>query len=297
MAITVIKQPSILSAVYSNDNILKVSEIGSVYFDIVFTGDVLGTFRIHSNNSGEAEINIRYIIENFIESHIVNKTDLVIEDGILIYNIGITSNISSTVNITGLKVYNGTKQLWDTSTISVGDIINNIDSSNTIKVLSGEELTIQKMNTNSITVIDATTTIDTVVEGVNIKVVEPDVRYEPYRFAYINQNGGTDYITFTKADRESDSIKRDYYSNGNIDNLYNSEIDKTFSVYSDYMTEEQSKILKYLWISPKVVHIKNGVKLPINIQNKSINVLRRREKGMIRYLIKFKYAQKYNIQK
>jgi len=297
MAITIDKQPNALSPVYSNTNILKIHEASATYFTLVLNGDVTGTFKIDTDINDGLEFNLRYVLSNFIDTHIVRFSDTTLQGGLITYNINITSSTGSVASVLGLKAYCGTSQSWDTTSLAVGDILNNIDSTNTIKVLSGEELTIQKMGSTSISVTNATTTVDTVVEGVNIKVVKPDERYTPYRLAYINQHGGTDYITFTKADRESISIKRSYYSNDNLDNIYDTDVNSTVSVYSDYFTPEQSKLIKHLWISPKVVHIKDGNAIPINIQNKSVKVLRRRESGLIRYMVQFKYAEKYNIQK
>ncbi len=78
--------------------------------------------------------------------------------------------------------------------------------------------------------------------------------------------------------------------------IYNIDVDQEFTVFSESMTEEQSKNLKYFWISPKIELIQEGIHYPVNIKTKSAPILNR-ESGLIFYNVTFKHEAKFNIQK
>lgn len=183
---------------------------------------------------------------------------------------------------------------------------NNIESigGGAIYIHRNDELTIQKIVNDEIQVIDASVSAQGIADNVNHYIVEDiDIciiperpKFTPYRFAYVNQNGGTDYVNFSLADAENLGIKRDYFENDNKEILYNVEVDQEFTCFSDSMTEEQSKNLRYFWISPKIELIKGGVHYPVNIKTKSQEV-KNRESGLIFYNVTFTYEAKFNVQK
>ena len=173
-----------------------------------------------------------------------------------------------------------------------------------IYIHRNDELTIQKIVDDEIIVIDASTLAQGIAEDVNMYTVEEiDIyiipehpKFEPYRFAYVNQNGGTDYINFSLADREKLSISRDLFENDDKEILYNVDVDQEFTCFSESMNERQSKNLRYFWISPKIELIKNGVHYPVNIKTKSAEI-KNRESGLIFYNVTFTYEAKFNVQK
>lgn len=173
-----------------------------------------------------------------------------------------------------------------------------------IYIHRNDELTIQKIVDDEIIVIDASTSGQSIPDNVNMYTVEEiDIyiipehpKFEPYRFAYVNNNGGTDYINFSLADREKLGIKKDFFENDNKEILYNVDVDQEFTCFSESMNEERSKNLRYFWISPKIELIKDGVHYPVNIKTKSAEI-RNRESGLIFYNVTFTYETKFNIQK
>ncbi len=166
------------------------------------------------------------------------------------------------------------------------------------------ELTIQKIIGDTITVIDASTKAQSVaanvnqytVEEIDIHIIDKDSRFSVYQFAYVNQNGGTDYISFSLASVEDLKIKRELYNNSNSRKNYNTEVDQVFTVFSDSMTVEQSRNLKYFWISPKIDLILEGVHYSVNIKSKKEEI-KNRESGLIFYNVTFEHESIFNVQK
>jgi hypothetical protein len=174
-----------------------------------------------------------------------------------------------------------------------------------IYIHRNDELTIQKIVDDEIIVIDASTAAQGipnnvnqyVVEEIDIIILKDDNRYTPYRFSYVNNNGGTDYINFSLAEREKLKIKKDYLENDNSQILYNTDVEQEFTVFSESMTEDESKNLRYFWISPKIELIRDGVHYPVNIKTKSAPILRDKESGLIFYNVTFRYEANFNVQK
>ena len=302
MAIIINSQPDTISPVFA-DNKFVIKETGAAYFTLTFSGDVSGTFKIYPNTSEIATFDARYHLENYIYSQIALPSQSVLPDGIKSYNLNIVSNIGNEVNILNRYFFNAALQDNEVNNFSEGIILNNISSE--INVHRNDELTIQKLfkddilnydiSPNGVGVSAATTSY--ISEGVKVNIIEEDKRYTPYRFAYVNNWGGTDYVNFSLADREKLKISKDYLTNDNKEILYNVDVDQEFTVYSDSMTEQESKKLKYFWISPLIHLIKDGVHYPVNIIAKSVKVLRERESGLISYSVKFRYQSNFNVQK
>ena len=167
-----------------------------------------------------------------------------------------------------------------------------------------DELTIQKIDNDRIIVIDASASRRSIPDSVNhytvsevdIYIIPEHPKFTPYRFAYVNQYGGTDYVNFSLADSEKLGIKKDYFESDNREILYNVDVNQEFTCFTDSMSEEQSKDLRYFWISPKIELIKDGIHYPVNILTKSAPILNR-ESGLIFYNVTFKYDAKFNIQR
>ena len=173
-----------------------------------------------------------------------------------------------------------------------------------IYIHRADELTIQKIVGSTIEVIDASVSAQEIsddinmytVEGIDIYITPERAKFEPYRFAYVNNWGGTDYINFSLADAENLKISKSMFENDNKDIVYNVDVEQKFTCYSDVMTEEQSKNLRWFWISPKIELIKDGTHYPVNIASKSEEV-KNRESGLIFYDVTFTYESKFNVQK
>lgn len=294
MAITISKQPPTLSPVFS-DNEYIFQETGVEHFDVVFSGSVTHSLRIPADSNGIAKIEARYILENYIYSQIVNKTDLTLPNAIKSYDIQITSSLGTVLNIAGKKYYNGTKQEWEDFQLVSGDLLNDRSK---IFVHKNEELTLQKINGDNVDIINVVTDINKTVEGVDIEIISLDSRFPNFRFAYVNRHGGTDYVNFSLANSEKLKIKKNVFESDNEEVVYNQDIEKGISVISEVMREDESKTLAQLWVSPLVVYIDiNGVHRKVILLNKTVNVFRDKQIDLIRYTIEFKYAHKVNVQR
>ncbi len=173
-----------------------------------------------------------------------------------------------------------------------------------IHVHRNAELTLQKITGDNVTVIDASAKAQSIavnvnqytVEGVDIHIADEDSRFLVYQFAYVNQHGGTEYVSFSLASVEDLKIKRELYNNSNSRKNYNTEVDQVFTVFSDSMTVEQSRNLKYFWISPKIDLILEGVHYPVNIKSKKEEI-KNRASGLIFYNVTFEHESIFNVQK
>lgn len=292
------KTPRALHPVYSNDNKFEFSEGGATFFDVTLSGAVNDVFRIFPDNLGTARLNIRYVLENYIYSQIAKPTASSIPNGIRSYVASVTSSTPTTKSLGTFKFYNGRQQVRELQQISDGDLINNV--SHGVDVFPNDVLTIQKLNGLAFNIVDISpngVVNDYVSNGVHVHVKKPDPRFQNYRFAYVNQFGGTDYVNFSKADRQKISIKKSTFVNDNTDVMYDMDVTNKFEVYSDYMDFEQSKVMEYFFTSPLVELIQDGKYYPVIIKNKEVGIIRKKEDKLITYKVEFVFAEQYNTQK
>jgi hypothetical protein len=102
-----------------------MSEVGSTYFTLVFSGDVAGTFRIPVNSLGVAEFNARYLLENYIYSQIALPTQSTLPNGLKTYSVEITSSLATVLNLTPFNFINAALQGREFNFLSDGYILNN----------------------------------------------------------------------------------------------------------------------------------------------------------------------------
>ena len=125
MAITLSQQPDLISPIFSNRNKFVMSETGASYFNVVFSGDVTGTFKIYPNTLGIATFDARYHLENYIYSQIALPSQSTLPNGIKTYSVTITSDLASTVTVSGLKCFNGALQDREENRIGEGFVLSN----------------------------------------------------------------------------------------------------------------------------------------------------------------------------
>lgn len=125
MAITLLQKPDAISPVFSDRNKFIMSEPTATYFTLVFSGDVSGTFKAIPNTLGIAEFNARYLLANYIKSLIALPGISPLPDGIKIYSVQITSSLSTVLNVTDLKFFNGALQDREINKAFNGFVLNN----------------------------------------------------------------------------------------------------------------------------------------------------------------------------
>jgi hypothetical protein len=109
-------------------------------------------------------------------------------------------------------------------------------------------------------------------------------KYEPVRLAYLNKYGAYDFMNFDLVSRTSfDTEKRSYQREYNGDvfvgdvvknlnpNYYVKELEKMHLV-SDYLTNEQSILLREMYSSPLVYLKRNNIWIPVKISQGSYEV-------------------------
>lgn len=104
-------------------------------------------------------------------------------------------------------------------------------------------------------------------ETLTIYIVDQCSKNEVTRFKFMNNYGHYDYYTFTGAQKKNTSIKRNNYKQNNYqwstsgysvnsrnrgNTQYETKLEDTFTVVSDWITEEQSAWLEQLITSPDV---------------------------------------------
>jgi hypothetical protein len=129
MAITLSKQPDNISPVFA-DNKFIMSESGSDYFTLTFSGDVSGTFKIFPNTLGIAEFNARYLLENYIYSQIALPETSPLPNGLKNYTISIQTSQTLVENIGPFYFFNGALQEREGNRAFNGFVLNSVYKEN-----------------------------------------------------------------------------------------------------------------------------------------------------------------------
>lgn len=139
--------------------------------------------------------------------------------------------------------------------------------------------------------------INNYIDPVRIYVSDPDERYDRYfRIAFLGPLGTTEMFNFDLDNRNSLNVSKTEFRNANLSRIYNVNVEDTYKVTSDYITEDEAQDLKYLWLSPVVMVYETGDYItdkPIIVEDKSVSVLKRRNQKLINYEMNFRYAYKY----
>ena len=200
------------------------------------------------------------------------------------------------------------------------DLVTVQSSTNKVGVLDINPFKLK--NTHGVTITDATKylTVRDVSgnsETMRINIQEPNLRNDKYfRLTWINKNGVNSSYNFDYNYSQGLKIKKDEYNHMTseldiIKKSFNTTVEEIYMVSSGWITEEESKILESLWVSPNVkttmFHNKakyynedfindNLIKDKyIIIDVKSVDIKRRRE-GLINYSFEFILTDKYYSQ-
>jgi hypothetical protein len=150
-------------------------------------------------------------------------------------------------------------------------------------------------NTKYCTIQDA----DGYLKPARINFLQPNKINNPYKIIYVNSLGAPECVLFDRNDEKSIAIKRSTYGYYE-QKVYYTDVDKFYSAYSSLMSQEASKSLADLWISPRV-YAENDefvVPKPVIITNTKVVVANKWNVGKIlQYRIDFSQSYKTLVQK
>lgn len=145
-----------------------------------------------------------------------------------------------------------------------------------------------------------------VSEVKRITIDEYCSKYSPIRFKFMNNYGKYDYYTFTGAKTKNTNIKRNTYKsnpnqwsgvNYNYSqmsrglNQYETVLDDTITINSDWITEAESVWLEQLVTSPDVYIYENSNLVSVNITNANYETKYEASQQLFNLVISFTYSQ------
>lgn len=147
---------------------------------------------------------------------------------------------------------------------------------------------------------------DPVTEARKIYIDEYCSKYSPIRFKFMNNYGKYDYYTFTGAKTKSTNIKRNTYksnpnqwsgTNYNYSRTsrglsqYETVLDDTITINSDWITEAESEWLEQLVTSPDVYIYEGSNLVSVNITNANYETKYEASQQLFNLVISFTYSQ------
>ena len=145
-----------------------------------------------------------------------------------------------------------------------------------------------------------------VSETIRIYPGEICSKYDPIRFKFMNNYGKYDYYTFTGAKTKSTNIKRNTYKsnpnewsgvNYNYSRMsrglsqYETVLDDTITINSDWITEAESEWLEQLVTSPDVYIYEGSNLVSVNITNANYETKYEASQQLFNLVISFTYSQ------
>jgi hypothetical protein len=161
-------------------------------------------------------------------------------------------------------------------------------------------------NTNYYTVQILNSTSGVETEARKIYIDEYCSKYEPIRFKFMNNYGKYDYYTFTGAKTKNTNIKRSTYkSNPNSwtstsyayssmargMSQYETILDDTITINSDWITEAESIWLEQLVTSPDVYIYDGSNLVSVNITDSSYQTKYEASQQLFNLVVSFTYSQ------
>lgn len=161
-------------------------------------------------------------------------------------------------------------------------------------------------STNYYTVEMTEDNLDAVTESRKIYIDEYCSKYDPIRFKFMNNYGKYDYYTFTGAKTKNTNIKRNTYKSNPNEwsgvnynysrmsrglNQYETILDDTITINSDWITEAESEWLEQLVTSPDVYIYDGSNLVSVNITNSSYETKYEASQQLFNLVISFTYSQ------
>lgn len=186
-------------------------------------------------------------------------------------------------------IYNGKTKNYTTTLDAVPSIYKlNIDPSNLNSLVA--DLSINNNTCATYTIDPSRNTLGTYKKTINI--VSQDNRYTPKRVTWIDSMGCINSFNFDLVQENEINVdKQTYWNNGTL-RQFNNKVEDTYTIISNWITEEESLALKDLWHAPSVII--DGEYAIIN--TKKIEIKKRRTDRLINYTLEYTLAKQYLVQ-
>jgi len=175
--------------------------------------------------------------------------------------------------------------------------------SNTTASIVSIDCSVAKLNTLSAGLITENTThyvikerSDKSSQSITFQIEREKKMKEVFNIHFVNSLGAVDSFDFTKVKNENLLISRKVFEQNQTRKIYNTEADTTISVFSNWVTPDQSEGLKDLWVSPASKLYFNNVFNNIILNTSSISIKNKYNSNLINYNVAFNYAHKYKVQ-
>ena len=132
------------------------------------------------------------------------------------------------------------------------------------------------------------------IETIRVNIEQELPQFSPYRIAWVNSFGTTDYFTITNNSIRSVDIDRDDFTrvvnHRRVKSYFNTQVVETVAAYTRALSWDESQSLQTLWYSRFAVSIENGSNRNILIDADTIQILPRLNGELRIYGIEFEYA-------
>jgi len=147
------------------------------------------------------------------------------------------------------------------------------------------------------------TTTDTYIEVVYNSVtvtlnITEECRYTPVNIAFINKDGGLQFLDFFKARTDSTNVSRESFESDRAQpntgahqfENYNVQSKSKFKVNSGFVSEALNETFKQLLLSERVWSYDSGVYTPLNVGTSNLEYKTRAKDRLINYEFEFEYS-------
>ena len=159
------------------------------------------------------------------------------------------------------------------------------------------------LNAASSIAIDSSTTKYTIQESTGdsllytINIAPEDTRFpDYYRIFYVGDYGETEAFNFDLVPTNTIQISKTSFVNDRIKRSFGTTVNDNYMVTSNWICENTSQSLKELWSSPLTNLYKDGLYIPILLNETSKTIYNRHNVKPINYTLSFTYAEEYTIQ-
>ena len=125
-----------------------------------------------------------------------------------------------------------------------------------------------------------------------VNIYSKDERYIPKRIAWVDSFGCIDYFNFDLAQTNTVNVTRNIFNNNGVFKSFNNKVVDSYSITSNWISEDESEALKDLWYSPSTMIDGKYVIL----SNKTVQVLKRRDVKLINYAVDYEMSNEYKVQ-
>lgn len=151
-----------------------------------------------------------------------------------------------------------------------------------------------------------------VIYEARFEIEDPCTPFEPINVSFMNQYGVRDYYTFDRRNQKNTNTARNNYSRplgswsdaqftiSNTDRAnttFSSEITTSMNLSTYWMTDEESKWLEELFVSPSVQIFHNGVWRPVVITTQSYDEKTFNRNRMFQHEITVEFANNKKVQR